>query len=607
MFRLFSHSTSSVGGCLTTVFVGLAALFTVEWLLGAVSALPPVALAAVVLVAVGVMFLPSPWRAVAVVAAVVGVLVVPAVPFALLAIVLPAAWLGRRFGAHIRPRSRGAHFAARWKLIWEGFLWHRWEALLAERGWPIGGLGAGFTVCLPADRECEGVIAVAPVPAILSEADRPATDLNSLVIGDPKSEITRLTLATLAQTHRPLVWDPGDPAGCTVSFDPLSTLPHPTSDPSFLDDVRDLADSWFWATRRGEQTTDPFFITQPRSLMRAAILTFIHRYPGDGWVDLADWIRSLTFDELLACVEHSLSPEVRAFSGAMRALQMNDRAVGGIWADVVQRFDLLDGPHIRAAMDGRNPPIDWDQFVAQPTALYLKVPAREAERLGPLLSLFLARMYRALTTIAAREPENTLPRGVRVIIDEWGSLSRIYGLENALATLRSAGIGHYLFVQTTAQIRYHYGRDLAQSITDTLVTKVILGGAADEDAKWFSARCGERTTYHPTTSHSTGLFRGSTNFGHAPERAPLVTAAEIIHMRDTVLLSTRGLPPVRCRLRPYYREPRLTARLEADARQWSITNRGGPLAAAARPLPSPTASAPSAPPPPWSVANWDDV
>ena len=37
--------------------------------------------------------------------------------------------------------------------------------------------------------------------------------------------------------------------------------------------------------------------------------------------DLADWIRSLTFDELLACVEHSLSLTVRAFSGAMRSLQ----------------------------------------------------------------------------------------------------------------------------------------------------------------------------------------------------------------------------------------------------------------------------------------------
>src|SRR2546421_1882585 len=114
MFRLFSYSISSLGGCLTTIFVCFVALFIVLWGIDAVTALPPVVLIALGLLGVGVAVLPSPWRAAVVVAAIAGVVIVPAVPAVLLVVVLPAAWLGRRFGAHLRPRSRGARFAAWW-------------------------------------------------------------------------------------------------------------------------------------------------------------------------------------------------------------------------------------------------------------------------------------------------------------------------------------------------------------------------------------------------------------------------------------------------------------------------------------------------------------
>ena len=47
---------------------------------------------------------------------------------------------------------------------------------------------------------------------------------------------------------------------------------------------------------------------------------------------------------------------------------------------------------------------------------------------------------------------------MRVFIDELGALSRIYGLETALATMRGFGVGHFMAVQTTAQIEQHYGK-----------------------------------------------------------------------------------------------------------------------------------------------------
>ena len=185
--------------------------------------------------------------------------------------------------------------------------------------------------------------------------------------------------------------------------------------------------------------------------------------------------------------------------------------------------------------------------MAQPTAVYLRVGSQDAQRLSPLLSLSLGQMYRELNKIAGRSPGNRLEREVRLTIDEFGSLPRILGIETALATLRSVGVGHALYVQSSAQIAAHYGRDLATTIQDNLVTRVILGGASSDDAKGFSQRCGEVTEYHPSRSwNRSRIFGGrSQHFSYTPERHPLISPSDIIHLRDTVLVSTRGISPIR--------------------------------------------------------------
>src|SRR6266702_7326042 len=95
LFNFVSYSTRSIGGCLTGMVMCFAALIIVQWLInaliGTVSAVPPVAFITLVVLAAGVMLLPSPWRAVTVVAAILGVLAFHAAPAALVAVavVLP--------------------------------------------------------------------------------------------------------------------------------------------------------------------------------------------------------------------------------------------------------------------------------------------------------------------------------------------------------------------------------------------------------------------------------------------------------------------------------------------------------------------------------------
>src|SRR5207245_2386549 len=161
---------------------------------------------------------------------------------------------------------------------------------------------------------------------------------------------------------------------------PLATLPSP-DDEAFVGQVKELAQSFFWATRGGEQVSDAFWVTMPKAMMEALFLAFMATHPKGTFVELATWARLLKIEEL-------------------------------------------------------------------------------QNLLAPLSSLALGQMYGELTKIAARSG-NRLERDVRVVIDEFGTLPRIYGVETALATLRSMGVGHYVFVQTSAQLTHHYGRELA--------------------------------------------------------------------------------------------------------------------------------------------------
>jgi type IV secretory pathway TraG/TraD family ATPase VirD4 len=572
-----------------------------------------VELAAVVAVAAGLLAIRVPRQVVLglTVAAVVAVGVVSVVPGVIAAgplpvgiLILGVAWLVWAWSGlgllQLPPSSRGARFATVRELREAGFL--------TPHGWTVGSIGR-HTLRFPELREREGIIVSAGVgsgktagpamTAILSEAERPAAARRTVVIADPKDgELTRQTLPTLARTHSTLIWDPSNPDSCTVFFDPLRALPEP-SDESFVGEVKEIARAWFEATRgaTGHTTEPPFFINQPRSLMEALFLAFVVTHPQGTFVELADWNSALTIEAFQDLLDQSAHPAVHASAEALRAVGLNERTIGPIWGDILQRWDILIDPRVRRSMSG--PPIDWSSLIRQPSALYLRIGAKDAERLQPLLSLALGQMYREVTKIAARYPNNVLPLELRVIMDEFGNLPRIYGIETALATLRSYGVGHYLFVQNCAQIIHRYGRELGKSIQDSIVTKVILGGAAFDDAKAFSERCGEITEHVPTQSWTAnGMVQRSTTRSHSPDRRPLISATDIVHMSGTVLVSTRGVMPICAALRMYFEDPALVRRLEEDRREYErrcAANVAAAMPDACAVRPSPTVSPPRVP------------
>src|SRR5205085_2357107 len=106
----------------------------------------------------------------------------------------------------------------------------------------------------------------------------------SLVILDLKDELAKEIMPTLMQTHTALLWDPSNPDDCTIGFDPLATLPD-QSDERFIGECKQVARAWFWATRHGEHTTDPWFINMPLAMMEALFVAFLVAHPTGTFVE----------------------------------------------------------------------------------------------------------------------------------------------------------------------------------------------------------------------------------------------------------------------------------------------------------------------------------
>ena len=225
-----------------------------------------------------------------------------------------AVWM-RTFRAP--PRSRGAHWATLRDLRRAGFL--------GDHGCPLGSVD-GHPVRLPMEREREGMLTMAAtgsgkstvvgIPAIMAQAKHPSRP--SMVIVDPKGgELTRQTMSSLARTHRVLLWDPGAPSDCSVGFDPLASLPAP-SDDAFVGEAKEVARSFFTATRGGDETSDRFWVNQAQALMEAIVLAFVVSRPKGTFVELADWTRQLKIEAFRGILAHSPHPSVRGYGGNAR-------------------------------------------------------------------------------------------------------------------------------------------------------------------------------------------------------------------------------------------------------------------------------------------------
>ena len=451
---------------------------------------------------------------------------------------------------------------------------------LAPGGWPLGPLAGGASpVFIPrGGPQTQNVLALAPpgagksrgilVPALLSETRHPKAARRSLIVVDPEGELYRLTGRQFEDTHRVLVWNPGDPAMSNCTFDPLRYV-LPPEDLGFVSSCEAAAEVWFAATHDlgggARKGGDPYWDKQGISVLKAVLLKCALSMTAFTLPRVMDYLMGLAPEALQKELADTAHETVRYRAMILADLMRNEKAVGGVFTDTRERFMLLANPPVRAALGGSGKrPFDVRAFIDEPTILYLQVSTRMAHA-QPLLSVFLATVLQALPALSASGQR--LRRDVRVVIDELANIGRIHNLESTLATIRKYGVGFLMATQTRARLMDRYGPEVADAILGCCGTVLVLGGVSYNDAVWAAGQLGMEEVRKTDVSYNPSLTRGPRLSGLVPSlsvslplpslgrhasthrvREPLKTADALRAMVGTILVLPTRLRPFETRM-----------------------------------------------------------
>ncbi len=369
--------------------------------------------------------------------------------------------------------------------------------------------------------------------------------VRSLVITDLKGELTERTYAAMSRHHRCQVLNLVSP-GTSVGYNPLAHIRTAL-------DAQVFAQTWIANT--GQSSNEPFWDSAAKYLITAIVLhlnaTMEGKDGGDGRATLTHVRKFLMLGsaKIMGALTDSPDEDVKeAMDGFAADLERNEKLQGSIFVELPLRFQLMADPRVQATT-GRND-IDFAAMASldeEPIALYLVLDRRMNQELKPLTACFFTQMFNAVIEIADRSPGGVLPRSILGYLDEFGNLGQIYNFPTWMTTVRSAGMGFILAVQSLAQLKKLYDEEGMKIILEACNVKIALAKTTDEDAKWFSEQTGTATVLAANAGAS--RKRGAVlvdhgNQGYSETSRPLLTPGEVTRLStNTLLLLSGNRPP----------------------------------------------------------------
>ncbi|MGH8898066.1 MAG: type IV secretory system conjugative DNA transfer family protein [Egibacteraceae bacterium] len=414
----------------------------------------------------------------------------------------------------------------------------------------LGRRSNGLCRPLLAAEECASVLAFGPpgsfktaglaIPAVL-EWHGP------LVATSMKPDVIRATLH-----HRAL-------RGQTWIFNPLQAggLPSNTWTP--------LASCRTWAGARemggwlasaadltGQTRDDKHYWTMLGGKL-LAVLLYAAAGTGRTIADVVRWVDVQEQHEVDDALAQLGDPSASDAWDACKARE--ERTRSSVYGTAETLLDAYADP--RVAETAETCEIDLDLLLSGDHSLYLYAPAHQQRRLRPLFTALLSAVARRAQELAAERPDGMLKPRLLLCLDEAGNIAAIPDLPELATTGRGQGIQLVSIFHDLGQVEHRYGKR-AMTVLNGHRAKLFLSGQADTGSLKLAAELiGDQTVTE--TSVSVGDDR--TSWTHAERHRPLVPPARLRQLRPRQAVLVYGhLPPVKVRLRAWWRTPGLRRR-----------------------------------------------
>jgi type IV secretion system protein VirD4 len=445
-------------------------------------------------------------------------------------------------------RQRGARWASLWQLRRLLVLGPRPGRIILGRRDRLTDRLSGRV--LLAVEQCHSVLAFGPpgsykthalvIPAVL-EWQGP------LVATSIKPDVLRATLAHRASLGEVWVYDPlalsGVPAAQWTPLAYCGTYAKAKRVGRMLADAADV---------QGQKADDASYWQLLGAKLLACVL-YAAAGTGRTMAEVARWVDVQDFDEVAQCLMEL--GDAQALDAWAACTSRPDNTRGSVFGTAETLLDVFGDPAIARSAKGCDLDVDALLTGANNT-LYLYAPASEQERLRPLFELLVSVVILRAEELAARQPDGMLSPRLFICLDEAGNCAAIKKLPQLATTGRGQGIQLLTIWHDEAQLAYRYGRRAA-TVLNGHRAKLLLSGQADPASLELASKLvGDEAVTH--TSETTGDGRQSRTDSVSYRR--LVPPEALRQLKPKRALLVYGhLPPVRIRLRPWFRSPRLRA------------------------------------------------
>ena len=190
--------------------------------------------------------------------------------------------------------------------------------------------------------------------------------------------------------------------------------------------------------------------------------------------------------------------------------------------------------------------IDFSKLRQKGTAVYLVVSEGAAEIYKEFIATFLGQAVLEMRLDGVNEPE--IP--CFVLIDEAYQLN-VSEVKRISGIGRGRGVGLGLGYQDLPQMYDQYGKEQANAILGTVMTKIFLPGLDDVTAEYASKQLGETTIFAKTYQDFPGKKNDNTRFAeqkralmHAGEVRQIAAHQELLIVNDTAPPIKAAYPPI---------------------------------------------------------------
>jgi type IV secretion system protein VirD4 len=447
--------------------------------------------------------------------------------------------------ARRRRRQRGARWASLWqlrRLVVVGP--RRGRIILGRRDRLLGRLYLAV-------EQCHSVLAFGPpgsfkthglvIPAILEWQ-------GNLITTSIKPDVLRATLAHRASLGAVWVYDPLGLSGVPgARWTPLAYC-------SSYADARRIGRMLAEAADVQGHKADDANYWQLLGAKLLSVLLFAAAGTGRSMADVARWVDVQDVDDVAQALMEIGNQQALDAWAACTSRPDNTR--GSVYGTAETLLDVYGDPQIAASAEGCDLDID-ELLTGANNTLYLYAPASEQERLRPLFELLVSVVIYKAEQLAAAQPGGMLDPRLFVCLDEAGNCAAIKRLPQPATTGRGQGIQLLTIWHDEAQLQHRYGHR-ASTVLNGHRAKLLLSGQADPASLELASKLVGDEAVTQTSETTGGDGRASLTESVAYRRLLPPEALRQLKPRRALLVYGH-LPPVRIRLRPWFRSRRLVS------------------------------------------------